>query len=106
MQRIQFACYLLLASAFMLGGILLVQAERKLTPKAYGEMVVNRDNLTVMTTRTSPNEEALFVLDNLNEKLLIYEAQLRRKRINFVQMLDLKAIQPNGGSGDRRGNRR
>jgi len=69
MSRIQLACYSLVASAFILAGLLVAQHDQQ---KASGAMVIDREDFALMTTQTRPNEEALFVIDNSTGYLLIY----------------------------------
>ncbi len=100
MTRIETACACLIASAFVLGGLLLSRLGTAST--AHAEMVVNRDNFTFMTARTSGEVESVFVLDNINEKLMIYDADLGRKQLKFAALLDLAVPEPvdrKGGGG-------
>lgn len=93
MDRTNFACCILLASAFVLSGMLLMQTQ----PTAKAEMVVNKDTVTLMTAKTRPDAESLFVIDSLNEKMLIYNTDLGKKRILLAQTVNLKTLFGKGG---------
>ena len=103
MTRIQLACYCLIASAFVLAGLLLNGSDSVL-PEARGDMVLSKGNLTFLTTPTANDEEALFVLDNVSQRLLVYTVQLRRPgRVDLKgnyplqPMFGTKAPRPDGG---------
>jgi hypothetical protein len=90
MKRYDLACFSLLASAFVLAGLLVVQLQHhSVLDSAHAEMVLNRGNLTLMTAQTRPNEEAVFVLENSTQKLLIYKVDATRKRIDLARSTDL-----------------
>ena len=93
LSQTHLVCYGLIASACLLTAALVVQMDDKqILPTAQAELVLNADNLTFLTTQTQPNEEALFVLDNVNEKLLIYSLDVARKRLELVGSEDLKTL--------------
>ena len=95
MSRIQFACYGLIGSAFVLAALLVVQMEgKRVLPEASADQVVARGALTIMTARTSAQDESLFVLDNVSQSLLIYQTKLagNRGRIEFVDNISLKQL--------------
>lgn len=86
-------CYSLIASACLLAAALVVQMdEKQILPTAEADLVISAENLTFLTTQTQPNEESLFVLDNVNEKLLIYSLDINRKRLELVGSEDLKKL--------------
>ena len=102
MKRYDLACYSLLASAFVLAGLLMVQLQsRSVLPAANAEMVLNRGNITLMTAQTRPDEEAVFILENSTAKLLVYRIDIAKKRIDLARASDLapwlRAAQ--GGTG-------
>ena len=101
MTRIETACYALLAAAFVLAGILVVQLNARFTAEAQASLVIARDNFTLMTARTRQNEEALFVLDNSNGRLLIYRLNLagRRKQLERVGAFHVEALFKKGSAG-------
>ena len=77
MTRIQVACYSLLASAFILGGVLVSQVGDRAVPRAEAEMVIAQQQFTLMTGLTRNDEEALFVLDGRSQQLLVYRVKQR-----------------------------
>lgn len=103
MTRIQVACYSLTASAFVLAAVLFVQLAGQAEPQAYADLVVNRDNFTFMTAQTANDAESIFLLDNLNEKLLVYDLDIGRKEIKLGQVLPLSPGAQSGATGGRRG---
>lgn len=93
LSQTHLVCYGLIASACLLAAALIVQMEDKqILPSAQAELVLSADNLSFLTTPTQPNEESLFVLDNVNEKLLIYSLDIARKRVELVGSEDLKKL--------------
>jgi hypothetical protein len=87
MNRTHLAICFLTASAFVLSGLLIVRLD---TNTARGELVSNHDSLTFLTARTKKDEEPLFVLDNINARLLILRTNYNRKRIVRAISLDLR----------------
>ncbi len=92
MSRIQLACYFLIASAFVLTGLLIVNLPDPLAPKAHAGLVLGKETLTLMTAKTRSDEEALFVLDGLAGKLLIYRLNLGQKQLELSGSADLTQI--------------
>lgn len=90
MKPIAIACYSLIASAFVLAGLLIVQLDARM--EAQASMVIARDNFTVLTARTRNNEESLFVLDNAAQRLLIYRVDIGDESLQPVAIYDLQAI--------------
>ncbi|QDU71978.1 hypothetical protein [Mucisphaera calidilacus] len=86
------ACYFLIASGFVLSGFLLTQARDYVDNPAQAAMVINRDNLTLMTAKTRNGEESLFVLDNQNARLFVYRVDINRNQMNLVGLQDLNEI--------------
>jgi len=80
----QLACYALLASALVLGGLLLTRLTDGLATPAQASNVISKDNFTLLTAKTRADEEALFVLSNRTGRLLIYELQLGDRRLELV----------------------
>jgi len=72
MDRLQLACYSLLASAAVILALIIFVAQDRFLPQAYAGNVLNRDDYTMLTATTSSSEEALFVIDSRSEKLLVY----------------------------------
>ncbi len=99
MNRIQLACWCLTASAFVLGGLVMTRVQAPLTPTAYADLVVDRQGFSMLTTRTREDEQALFVLDSFNEKLLIYRLDVTKKRLELATTADLGRLMGTGGQG-------
>lgn len=87
MTRIQLACFSLVASAFILAGLLFVQLGERydagLTNPAYGGQVIARDQFTLLTARSRDDEEALFVLENSSATLLIYRLDTANNQLEL-----------------------
>jgi len=77
MDRTKLACFGLLASAFVLAALLIVRLPAVL-PAAQAHMVDDKDRFSIMTAQTRANQESLFVIDQLNEKLLVYDLDVAR----------------------------
>ena len=94
MNQTQLTCCGLMASAFALAAALFINLnEKQLLPSAEAEMVLTTpQNLSFLTTRTQANEESLFVIDNINHKLLIYKLDTSRKRLDLAGAEDLKKV--------------
>ncbi len=105
MTRIETACYGLLASAFVLTGMLLIQLS-SVSNTAEAAMVISRNNFTLLTAKTRSNEESLFVINNATDRLLIYTLDLGRKRIELSGTADLAEVFQRGGGDDDDGGRR
>ncbi|MEZ6193089.1 MAG: hypothetical protein R3C45_17595 [Phycisphaerales bacterium] len=106
MNRIETACFGLIASAFILAGLLIVQLAS--TPNtAEASLVITRDNFTLLTARTKNGEESLFIINNVTSRLLIYSLDLPGKSMELVGGADLKNLFVGGSSGgdDGRGRR-
>jgi hypothetical protein len=104
MNRIPLACTCLIASAVVLSGLLIVQLSGELGPTpARAEMVIARENFTLLTAQTRDGEEALFVLDNTTGTLLVYRLDIGRDQMIPAGGLRLDEIFADGGE---RGNDR
>jgi len=100
MDRIDLARYSLIASAFVLAGLLIVNLPDRVVPTAHAELVINKENLTLMTAKTRPGEEALFVLDGSRGKLLIYRLDVGRKQLELSGSADLAQLFQNNQQDD------
>lgn len=89
MKPIELACYCLLASAFMLGGLMVVHLAGRMEQQAQAEMVIKADAFTAMTARTKSDEESLIVLNNINSRLLVYRLDVSRKELRLVANEDI-----------------
>jgi hypothetical protein len=88
MNRIQLACYSLIASAFVLAALLMVQTQHRqiaIEQQADASMVINRDTFTIMTAITKDNEEALFVLDNQSQRLMVFKLDLEKSAVRLLK---------------------
>ena len=105
MNRIHAAGFALLASAFVLAGLLAVQwGPRLAMPQADAALVIARDNFTLLTAQTRDGEEALFVLDNASGTLLVYSLSVSNRRMDLLngQQLTNLFAQAGGGENERR----
>ena len=83
MTRTQLACYALIASACITGALLISQLPG-INQEARAELLLNKDTLTMMTAQVRQGEDALFVIDSVNEKLLIYTTDIGQKKLEMV----------------------
>jgi len=90
------ARYFLAASAFVLAGLLLMAIHLRggFDRSADASLVVTSDTITLMTAKTRPKEEAVFVLDSVNEALLIYTLSLRgnQGRLELADRVNLADV--------------
>ncbi len=99
MNRTQSACCVLLASAFVLGGLLIVRAQDRWLSPVYADMVVNKGPVSAVTARTGTDEEALFVLDDFNETILIYRADIGHGELELAGTIDIPSLMAHRGGG-------
>jgi len=99
MTRIETACYALIASAFILAGLLLVQVSGR-PNTADASLVISRENFTLLTAKTRSNEESLFIINNATNRLLVYRLDLARKRIELSGGADLADLFSRSGDRD------
>ena len=98
---------MLIASAFVLAGLLTLQVARNAESEAQARLVIARDAFTLLTAPGRNSEDPLFVIDNNSGKMLIYE--LRPDNLALAAGLDLNRVfaQASGGGDDGgRNNRR
>jgi hypothetical protein len=85
MTRTELACYGLLASAVVLAALLVTRLQDgAMVNTAHAEMVISGGGFTAMTARTRRDEEALFVLENSSQRLLIYSLNLTHNRLDLA----------------------
>ncbi|MEM8756303.1 MAG: hypothetical protein AAGF47_00795 [Planctomycetota bacterium] len=87
---------LLWVSAFALAAVVIVQIGGRLgagspEPTVLADMVAHVGELSAMTTASSEDEELLYVLDNRNEQLLIYEIGQQRT-LDLMDRQDLPSL--------------
>jgi hypothetical protein len=78
------------ASAFLLAGLVIVQAGRLPSNPAYAEMAVADGGYTLLTTDSGRGEDAapnelLYVLDSREETVLVYEIEDARQKQIFLR---------------------
>jgi hypothetical protein len=107
MTRTETACYGLIASAFILAGMLLVQLS-SMPNNAEAALVIARDNFTLLTAKTRTDEESLFIINNFTDRLLVYKLDLAHNRLDLAGGADLSGIfaTRGGTTGGTRGGRR
>ncbi len=92
MNRTQTACYALLASAFVLAGLLLVTVtERHATP-VQADQVVADGGITFLTAQTRTGQESLFVLANATGILNVYTLDVGRQRLDLAGSRSLNQL--------------
>ena len=87
MNNIQMACYALIASAFVLAGLLVYNLGGQ--NQAQAGMVISEGVFSIMTAQTRENEESLFVLENNSATLLVYRLELRKQQLTLVGALPI-----------------
>lgn len=98
MNRIQTACFCLIASAFVLSAILIIQIDQKSAPNAAHAdgQVIAQPAFTMMTARTrggqDDGEESLFILDNNAGVLVVYTPNIGRKQLEPIQGIRMTDI--------------
>jgi hypothetical protein len=88
MNRRSSAHAVLWASAFVIAAMILTQAGR--LPAAHGETADSQADYTILTSRTGrgPDErqwESLFVIDNREQVLLVYEVEDAQRQVMFLR---------------------
>ena len=99
MTRLQFMHFALIVSAFVLSAVLI----GRLAPPAQADQVLSREHLTVVTARTSTQDESIFVIDNISGRLIIYRPRIDRKKLEVVAGYRLSDIFKNAGAKGGRG---
>ena len=85
-QRINPSVGALWASAFVLAGMVIVQAGRLGIGNEAAAVVSNVGEMTVLTANTGSNEDVILVLDDRTDALLIYGVE-NRNRVELFQNL-------------------
>lgn len=97
MTRVQACCFVLIASACVLAGLLMARLGSPLDTPARAEMILGSGNVTLMTATTEAGEESLFVLDGTRGRLLIYN--INREQLDLQQSVPLTGFSERGGRG-------
>jgi len=97
MNRIQTACFCLIASAFVLSAILIVRIDEKAAPNtAQADQVIALPAFTMMTARTrgsqGDGEESLFILDNNTGVLVVYAPDIGKKQIVPIRGIKMSDV--------------
>ncbi|MDX1565229.1 MAG: hypothetical protein R3236_07485 [Phycisphaeraceae bacterium] len=104
-NQTHWAGYALLASAFVLAGMLFVQIDRHhdLEPTAHAELVNTHQGTSILSARTDIGSEALWFLDPDNEAIIIYQIKPGRNLIEArAVMLLSETFARNREAGARR----
>lgn len=107
MKTHQTAFWLLTASAIILAAVLIPRVMDRMTSPAHAQMVVTKDNMTVLTARATVDSEVVCVLNSTDEVLIGYITDLSGKTIRPVATLDVGAefqarMRAGGGRGPNR----
>ena len=100
MNRIQTACFCLIASAFVLAAILVVRVDQQAGSNAAHAdgQVIAQPAFTMMTARTrgggnnGGGDESLFILDNNAGVLVVYTANIGRKQLEPIAGIKMKDV--------------
>ncbi|MEM9416253.1 MAG: hypothetical protein AAGA29_12370 [Planctomycetota bacterium] len=108
MNRIQTACICLIASTFVLTGILVLRLDQVGPANtADADQVIAQPQFSLMTARTRGADESLFVLNSNTGKLVVYHPNVGREQLEVVRAIDLGQLfngrQGNDGRGRNRG---
>ncbi len=100
MTRTELASYCLLASAFVLGAMLMIQVSRYVENEAQADMVTNARSVTVLSVKADNDRELLAVLDSRNEQLLGYMLDPNKREFRLMDALNVREILDRaGGAG-------
>jgi hypothetical protein len=98
MNRIQTACFCLIASAFVLSAILIVRVDQQSASNAaHADMVIAQPQFTMMTAATrsnddGDNDESLFILENTRGILLVYTPNIGREQLTPITSIKMSDI--------------
>jgi hypothetical protein len=112
------ACYALIASAFVLGTLVVSAAGQRFDQgpaifesEALGGMVINKNLTTILTAKGAGTDGLVYVLDNKNERLLCYApSQTGKDTLDLFATMDvggrMRQLSEAFGGGDGGGGRR
>lgn len=89
MNRFQLACYTMVATAFILTALVLLQASRLIDNRAHAEMVVNKDAVTMITAQFQGDSEMLYILDSRTGRLFAYMLNPNTRVIEPMAAMDI-----------------
>lgn len=106
MTRNELACYMLIASAFVLGGLLATQVADRFENRADAGVVVSQGNYTILSSRISDRQEMVTFLDNNTGTMVGYLVDIDAKAVRAVARLDIgdlfaRAATPRSGGAGR-----
>ncbi len=104
MTRTKLASYCLLASAFVLGAMLMIQVAGYVENEARADMVTTARSVSILSARTD-NGELLAILDSRNEMLMGYLLDASRREFKLMDALNVREVLSRGGGGSSRGGR-
>lgn len=83
--------YVLLASAFVLAGLLIMQAANVATSNEAhaADMAVTKDFVTMLSTQVTTDSDIVYILDSRNERLAGYQVDPNNKVIRAVAAFDI-----------------
>lgn len=90
MTRSQTAVYCLIASAIVLTALIFVQGSRLMNNEADAEMVVEKNAVSMLSTRSQADSEVLYVLESNQQVLMAYRHDPNRGEIPLLGRLDLR----------------
>jgi len=99
MNRIQLACYTLIASAFILSGLLISRVGSPLDNQAYGNLVIDRENFTLLVAQSANDRQSLFILDGNRGRLNIYTPEVRKQELELKTTVELSDLFGSGAAG-------
>ena len=101
MTRIQASCFMLIASACVLAGLLVPRIGSPLDTPAQAELLLKSGNSTLMTASTNDDEESLYLVDGTRNRLLIYTTNINDNELELRQSLPLSRVfgEAVGGGG-------
>ena len=88
MKRYTLACMCLIASAFVLTGMIVVQLSNRL-PQAQAGLVIKSGGLNMLTAKTAQDQESVFIIDSANNALLIYQTEAGQGDLQLLHTEDL-----------------
>ncbi len=104
MKRIELACSCLIATAVILGALVLLRGADHVQNQARANMIVAKDQVTIMSARVDNDKEMVYVLDNRNAQLLGYLVDVNRNRVELMATMNVEEmIQQGLNSGTGRG---
>ena len=106
MKRDELATYTLLATGLILGAMVLLKASNRIESRAYAEMGMTKNSVTMITTASpSGDAEIIYILDSRSGQLYAYEFD-PRGNIELYDVLDLVAVFAGDGGAPIRDGRR